>query len=315
MILLSPVALVLLAMIDVVTGKWRLPLLRLGLMAIVIALHEWYAVGLFLRIAPLRGATRTQAFERAMGTWSASLLRWCGRLLGVHVDWGDVTTLPVGRILMISRHASNVDAIIPAVLFGYLLQRPAHYVLKRELRWFPSFDLFGPPLGNYFVNRNGNTDSELDHLRGLSARVRDDGALVIFPEGTFATTATRARIRDSLERRGETQAVELTDELQSLLPPKPAGVLTLLRSRPDAHPMILAHRGLDGVAKLHGLRDNIPLREPVVIRWWSTVSPPEDPEAQVRWLQDEWRCLDRWVAAGAVDPPADRPMLRQRRQD
>ncbi len=51
--------------------------------------------------------------------------------------------------------------------FGYLLQRPAQYVLKRELRWFPSFDLFGPPLGNYFVNRNGNTDSELDHLRGL----------------------------------------------------------------------------------------------------------------------------------------------------
>ncbi len=60
--------LVLLAIIDVVTGKWRLPLLRLGLMAIVIALHEWYAVGLFLRLAPLRGAARTQALERAMGT-------------------------------------------------------------------------------------------------------------------------------------------------------------------------------------------------------------------------------------------------------
>ncbi len=94
---------------------------------------------------------------------------------------------------------------------------------------------------------------------------------------------------------GETQAVELTDELHALLPPKPAGVLTLLRSRPDAHPMILAHRGLDGVANLHGLRDNIPLREPVVIRWWSTASPPDNPEEQVRWLQDEWRCLDRWV--------------------
>lgn len=303
MILTAPVVLPALAVFDLLTGARRLPLVRVGVMAIVFALHEWYATLLYLRFGLVPGTAKIPRLQQAMGDWSGSLLDWCGRILGAEVDWGDLETMPPGRLLVLARHASNIDAIIPCVLFTKLLRRPAHYVLKRELRWFPSFDLFAPPLGNSFVERGGNTEDQLVQLEKLAHVARPDGALIIFPEGTFATPAKRERIRASLVRKGETAAVALTDELRSLLPPKPAGVLALRRARPDAAPMVLAHRGLDGVSSFAGLRSNLPLTSPIVVRWWPAAPPPAADEDQRAWLASEWRRLDRWIASGQIDPP------------
>lgn len=303
MILTAPVVLPILALIDLLTGARRLPLVRLGIMAIIFALHEWYAALLYLRFGLFPGTAKIPRLQQAMGDWSGSLLDWCGRVLGARVDWGDLDTMPPGQLLVLARHASNIDAIIPCVLFTKLLQRPAHYVLKRELRWFPSFDLFAPPLGNSFVERGRNTEDQLAQLDGLARAARPDGALVIFPEGTFATPAKRARIRASLERKGEHAAVALTDELMSLLPPKPAGVLALRRARPDAAPLVLAHRGLDGVSSWTGFRSKLPLTDPIVVRWWPTAPPPDSAVDQRDWLADEWRRLDRWIVSGQIDPP------------
>ncbi len=308
MLVLSPLVIPLLALIDIITGApRRLPLTRVGLMAVAFACHEWYAMALFLRAMTQSKEQRVTRFQEAMGTWSMSLIKWAGHTMGAKLDWGDLASMPAGHLLLLSRHASNVDAIIPSALFPQLLNRPAHYVLKRELRWFSSMDLFGPPLGNYFVSRGGNTGAELQQLRALGEHVRPQGALIIFPEGTFATPAARKKIRASLERRNETAALALTDELQALLPPKPAGVQALLRARPDARPMILAHRGLDGVASMAGMRANLPLRNPVVVRWWPTEPVPPGEDAQELWLQNEWRRLDRWVTSDSVDPPPDAP--------
>lgn len=308
MLVLSPLVLPLLALVDIITGApRRLPLTRVGMMAVAFACHEWYAMALYLRAILAPKERRLARMQEAMGAWSMSLIKWAGYTLGAKLDWGDPAAMPAGYLLLLSRHASNVDAIIPSALFPQLLNRPAHYVLKRELRWFSSMDLFGPPLGNYFVSRGGNTGIELQRLRALAENVRPEGALVIFPEGTFATPAARKRIRASLERRNETAALALTDELQALLPPKPSGVLTLLRARPDAMPMILAHRGLDGVASMAGMRANVPLRTPVVVRWWPTEPVPQGEEAQELWLQNEWRRLDRWVTSDSADPPPDAP--------
>ncbi len=310
MVILAPVVVPVLMLVDVVSGApRRLPTTRIALMVFAFACHEWYAIRLYLKVISGPRSDRTNRMQHAMGTWSMSLINWAGHTMGARIDWGDPSTMPAGHLLMLSRHASNVDAIIPATLFPLLLGRPAHYVLKRELRWITSIDLFGPPLGNYFVARGGNTEGELAQLRSLGQHVRPEGALVIFPEGTFATPAARARIRASLERRREAEALALTDELQALLPPKPSGVLALLDARPDALPMVLAHRGLDGVASFSGMRASLPLREPIVVRWWPTEAVPESDADQRRWLRDEWRRLDRWVTSGALDPPPDAPVL------
>ncbi len=303
MILFSPLVFPVLLIIDLFTAPRRLPLVRLGAMAIAFALHEWYAMGLYVRRAILPQEDRFEVMQEAMGLWSGSLLSWAGRIINAQFDWGDGASMPSGHPLVIARHASNVDAIIPASLFTNRLNRSAHHVLKAELRYAASMDLFGLPLGNYFVSRDKNTDAELVQLERLASIVQPEGGLVIFPEGTFATPESRARIRASLERKGETEAVALTDELKSLLPPKPAGVLALLRARPDAVPVVLAHRGLDNVASFQGLRDSVPLTAPVVVRWWPTAPPPDAHDEQVRWLQDEWRRADGWINSDDLDPP------------
>ena len=47
-----------------------------------------------------------------------------GRLLDVSVDWPDTSDLPSGRVVVLSRHASMIDAVIPAHLFPSRLDRP-----------------------------------------------------------------------------------------------------------------------------------------------------------------------------------------------
>lgn len=303
MVVFSPIVFPLLLLVDLITAPRRLPMVRLGAISMAFAFHEWMAVFLYLRASTRSGEDRFEFMREAMGIWTASLLRWLGLTLGAKIDWGDLDTMPSGNPLVIARHASNVDAIIPAILFARFLKRPAHHVLKEELRWAPSMDLFGPPLGNYFVSRGKDTEAELRQLERLTELVRPEGSLVIFPEGTFSTAEKRRKIRASLERKGEFEAVALTDELKALLPPKPAGVLTLLRARPDVVPMVLAHRGLDNVASFRGLWSSIPLKDPVVVRWWPTAPPPSDPAEQVRWLQDEWRRADRWVRSSDHELP------------
>lgn len=303
MVLLSPIVFPLLLLVDLFTAPRRLPLTRLGALGMTFALHEWQAVFLYVQRVWLPQDDRWEAMRDAMGIWTGSLHRWAGYITGLRFDWAESSTMPTGHPLVIARHASNIDAIIPASLFAGILDRPAHHVLKNQLRWVPSMDLFGPPLGNYFVQRGRDTKAELRQLERLASIVRPEGSLVIFPEGTFSTAETRAKVRASLVRKGETEAVALSDELAALLPPKPAGVLTLLNARPDCIPMVLAHRGLDNVASFKGLWSSLPLTEPVVVRWWPTAPPPADRDDQIRWLQDEWRRADRWIVSGDNNPP------------
>ena len=304
MVLFSPLIFPVLLLVDLFTAPRRLPLTRLGALAMVFAFHEWHAVFMYVHRAWLPQENRWDAMREAMGIWSGSLHKWAGYIGGLHFDWAEPSTMPKGHPLVIARHASNIDAIIPASLFAGILDRPAHHVLKSQLRWAPSMDLFAPPLGNYFVRRGRDTQAELRQVERLAEIVRPEGSLVIFPEGTFSTPETRAKVRASLARKGEIEAVALSDELKALLPPKPAGVLTLLNARPDCIPMVLAHTGLDNVASFKGLWQSLPLTEPVVVRWWPTAPPPTDRDDQVRWLQDEWRRADRWIASGSDELPA-----------
>ncbi|MDH3293298.1 MAG: acyltransferase, partial [Acidimicrobiia bacterium] len=129
-------------------------------------------------------------------------------------------------------------------------------------------------------------------------------ALVIFPEGTYATPTSRRRVTDSLARRVaaghlDTAVVDYARSLASLLPPKPAGTLALLSNRPDADVVILGHVGLEGVAQFRGLRRQLPLRHPVVLRWW--IHPrehlPHELDKLEAWLRHRWIELDQWVTA------------------
>ncbi len=298
---LSPIALVVLAAGDVATGRRDMPLPRLYLFGIVFVIHEWigqlWALPIWLRT--LAGRPTLSAYRRVQGWWADSLLRWTQRLLRLRIELPDPATLPSDDIIVLSRHASMIDAIVPAWIFAKLLDRQVHYVLKRELRWIPNIALYGQRLRNHFVARGGNTEAEVAAIESMAAAAEPGSGLVIFPEGTYATDASRARVMASLQRRSDQAAIANAASLVALLPAKPAGTLAMLRNRPDASVVVLGHVGLEGVAELSGLREFLPARHPVVINWW--IHPrhelPSDDEALAEWLRARWNELDDWVVA------------------
>ncbi len=302
LILLLPVIVVAGVLFDVITGRFALPTVRLALFGLVYLIHEVVgivgALGLLLR-GSFREPRDHLRLRKRQGWLLTSLLRWGQRLLAVDLDLPDPSTAPKGNTIVLSRHASMVDAVLPGHIFIEQLNRSVHYVIKNELLNSPIFDIYGLALENHFVARSSDkTTEDVTAIEQLAAEARPDSAVVIFPEGTYASKKNRDRIAASLKRKGETVALALAEELTNLLPPKPAGTLALLRHQPDATVLIVGHVGLEGVSEFSGLRSHLPSREPIVVRWWQhAVSDlPPDDEGRAAWLQDQWKRLDRWVA-------------------
>lgn len=297
-IVLTPIVLLYSLVSDLSGGRRNLPTFRLWLFLIVFVVHEWVVIPLGALLWIRGGFGRSmdrRTHSQIQGRWVGSLLTWARRLLDVEVQWPE-DEFPDGRIVVLSRHASMIDAVIPAHLFPSRLDRPVHYVLKRELMWLPSIDVFGHRLGNHFVDRSGDTEREVAAIIELIENAEANAGIVIFPEGTYATPATRAKVLASLERRNDTELVEFAKQLRFLLPPKPAGALALLQRAEDV--VIFGHVGLEGVAEFRGLRHNLPATQPVLTRAWrfQISDLPDLDDARIEWLWERWLALDAWVA-------------------
>jgi len=298
-LLLIPVALLYSLVSDLRGGRTSLPTFRLWIFSIVYILHEWFVIPLSGLLWIRGGFGRSfdiPLHSKFQGLWVGSLLKWAGRLLDVSVEWPEHQAFPEGKIVVLSRHASMIDAVLPAFLFPIRLDRPVHYVLKRELMWLPSIDIFGHRLGNHFVDRSGDTEREVAAIENLIDNAEQNAGIVIFPEGTYATPSTRRKVISSLERRGDHELAGFANQLEYLLPPKPSGALALLRRTEDA--VVFGHVGLEGVAEFKGLRHNLPATRPILTKAWSfhIADLPDLDEARIEWLRDRWLSLDAWVA-------------------
>ncbi len=304
-VLTAPIWIPLTVAADLVSRLWRFPTLRLAAFGVVYLAHQWVGITRAVEISLTSRLSRRSGLpaERdVQAWWATSLLQWAQRLLGVRFDPVDLSDLPTGSFILLSRHASMIDAVLPIVLICGHLNRYAHYVLKDELLWDPVINIFGKRLGNQFVGRGSRTDADLDGIARLADGALPDSALVIFPEGTYATDRNRRRVLASLNRKvdsGELDAevVAYAEKLDHLLPPKPAGTLALMTHRPDADIVILGHVGLEDMADVGGFRRRLPLRHPIRVRHWVHARgdvPVADLERE-DWLRRQWIELDRWI--------------------
>jgi len=290
---------------DLVSRHWRFPTLRLALFGLVYLAHQWVGVARAVEISMTSRFSRRSSLpaeREVQAWWATSLLQWANRLLGVDFDPLDLSDIPTGSFILLSRHASMVDAVLPIVLICGHLNRYAHYVLKDELLWDPVINIFGKRLGNQFIGRGSRTDAALDGIARLANGALPDSALIIFPEGTYATSRNRSRVIASLQRKvgsGElpTEVVAYAERLDHLLPPKPAGTLSLLAHRPEADVVILGHVGLEDMADLQGFRRQLPLRRPITVRYWvhARSNVPIHPHDREEWLRRQWVELDQWI--------------------
>lgn len=260
-----------------------------GLVALATA---WLGAGFGKMRRPL--LNMTFAIQQA---WAATLLAAVRRIFGMRFEVRGAETVAPGPILLLARHASIVDNLLPANLVSTPHGLRLRYVLKRELLSDPCLDVAGNRLPNYFVERGSDdTDRELQAIRQLAKGLGPDDGVLIYPEGTRFTEEKRTRALEKL-RQGEASIYARAQRLRHVLPPRPGGTLALLEATAPADVVVLAHHGLDGFAHLRDIWAGGMVDTTVQVQFWriSRRDLPATPGEQVSWLYDLWDRIDAWI--------------------
>ena len=231
------------------------------------------------------------------GWWASTLLgamRFIFRV-GLEVE-GDEVVVP-GPIILMMRHASLADTVLPSVLVLRRHGLHLRYVLKRELLWDPALDLAGNAMPNYFLDRR-STDpaAEVEHVRALGVGLGEGDGVLIYPEGTRFTPEKRERALEILRRRFP-HLVERAEALRGVLAPRLAGVLALLEAGTDV--VVCAHVGFDGLSHVKRLWQGGLVGMKIKVAFWRIPARdiPAGETERTDWLFAQWRLVDDWVGS------------------
>jgi 1-acyl-sn-glycerol-3-phosphate acyltransferase len=244
-------------------------------------------------LGPARSVELTFALQRWWAAWNFSALRF---FFSLRFEVAGSDAILPGPFLLLSRHASIIDTLLPAIYvvrpFGIKLR----YVLKKELLLDPAIDIGGNRLPNHFVDR-GSTDSEAERMAitTLAERLNADDAVLIFPEGTRFTEEKRIRYTEKLKDQPG-HVGRIAGGLRQVLPPKPGGTLALLEAS-DADVVVLMHRGLEGFARIKDIwaGDLVDSTIFIQFRRVARTEIPDEAPQRVDWLFDQWASVDDWV--------------------
>ena len=224
-------------------------------------------------------------FDTLLGLYQAKL-----RVIGLDATEGK------GPAIILSRHVSSADSLIPTKFISKVQSRPLRFIMKRELLWDPCLDIVGHRLPNVFVDRKERDDA-LGQIQALTHNLTAAEGVVLFPEGTRFTPRRQAAIRASLAKKNDQDALNLANSLQHTLPPRPAGFTALLESIPDCDLILCAHSGLEVVHDISALLSGELVGREIAIHFWraSATEVPSGPDNQTRWLNETWQAMDQKV--------------------
>ena len=262
------------------------------------------ALGAIWLTAGLPGPARERRMlERTyvvQGWWARLLFRAVTAAFGVRWSVHGTEEVAPGPVIVLMRHASIVDTLLPSVFVAAPAGLRLRYVLKRQLLRDPCLDVAGNRLPNCFVERDSDRSAEeIARVRALASDLgRGDGVL-IYPEGS---RFSRRRLSRTLAQMRESDAARAARfaALRHVLPPRRGGPLALLDAAPDADVVICAHHGLDGLARIADIwaGDLVGRCIELSFRRIPRDQVPAGPE-RIEWLDDTWEALDRWIAARA----------------
>jgi 1-acyl-sn-glycerol-3-phosphate acyltransferase len=204
-----------------------------------------------------------------------------------------------GPLFLFSRHASTLDALLPAVFVTHPYTLRLAHVMKRELLWDPCLDIVGQRTCNVFIRRgSGERDKEIELLRQLATAAGQRDGVLLFPEGTRFSPAKRARALQYLEQTKQFARLARAQRLHHVLPPHRGGALALLEARPDVDVAFLAHVGFEGTASLNDIWGGKLIGRTIRLCFWRVPSAeiPQHTEGRVEWLDAQWARVDAWTA-------------------
>jgi 1-acyl-sn-glycerol-3-phosphate acyltransferase len=251
------------------------------------------------REAWLRGAT-----WRLQQRWAGALFGAARALFRIRVEVSGDEAVEPGPVLVLVRHASIVDTLLPANLIARPHGIRLRYVLKRELLADPCLDVAGRRLPNYFVRRGTGEALEVERVRELARGLDPEDGVLIYPEGTRFTAARRERAIARIASRDPQRAAR-AERLRHLLPPRLGGVLALLEGAPEADVLVVAHHGLEGLRSIgeiwRGGLVGLVLRVRIVRI--PRLEVPRDVAGRADWLHGIWEDVDEWLSRVETSPP------------
>ena len=146
---------------------------------IVAAFLTWLLSGVWA------GASRARYLRwnlQVHTAWASALFWGASRIFGFRLQVEGQEVLEGSPFLLLIRHVSNADTLMPAVI----VQIPLRYVIKRELLWDPCIDIVG--------SRLHTSNRRLRDLRSAvvcASRVRYSRASSSSP---FRSARTRSRV-------------------------------------------------------------------------------------------------------------------------
>lgn len=227
--------------------------------------------------------------------WARSVLGAVRSIYGISVE-GTGTDALDPPFVLVARHSSIIDNLLPAWFISGPHRTHIRYVMKSELLWDPCLDVAGHRLRNHFIERGkGASEEELSALGRLAADLGENEGLLIYPEGTRSTPDRRAGALARLRSSGGRLA-EMAAQFRAVMPPKPSGLHAILEST-GAEVLVMAHRGLDGLAKLSDLWHGGLTGARVEVAFWriSRSQIPSGKTEQAEWLYRLWTQIDGWV--------------------
>lgn len=235
---------------------------------------------------------------RVQTRWAYALYAAVRSLFGLRfVVTGDEVIGEAVRPVILVRHTSIVDSLLPTIFVTRAHGLRLRFVLKRELLEDPCLDVAGSRLPNHFVARaRDQTGDDLLAIRALAAGLAADEGALIYPEGTRFTAAKRERALRGLALDAPA-LLEAARGLEHLLPPKPAGVAALLDGAPTADVIFMAHDGLEGFASVSDVWSGALVGRTVRVHMWRVARAdiPDEARARTKWLYREWQRMDAWL--------------------
>jgi 1-acyl-sn-glycerol-3-phosphate acyltransferase len=244
------------------------------------------------RQAALQGMTL-----RLQRAWAGALFGAVRALFGLRLEVAGDDAIAPGPVIVLVRHASILDNLLPAALVTRRHGIRLRYVLKRELLADPCLDVAGRRLPNYFVRRGTGEAVELERMRQLARGLGRDEGVLIYPEGTRFTPERRARAIARIAARDPESAAR-AERLRHLLPPRFGGVGALLDGAPDADVLIVAHHGFDGLRLVSDIWRGglVGLLVRVRVTRVPRSAVPAGSAERAEWLYDLWQGIDDWLA-------------------
>lgn len=231
--------------------------------------------------------------------WCRSHLAGIGRLFGVAIETEGLEQAGPGPVLILIRHASIIDNLLPDALAGHAHGLGLRFVLKRELEMLPVFDIGARWVPTNFVRRgSGDTAAEVATLRRLAHEMGPDEAILLYPEGTRYTPAKLARAQEVVAER-QPHLAPLAAQLRNVLPPRLGGPLALLEEGRGIDVVFCAHAGLDGFEYISDIWRGGLVGTTIRVRFWRVPAAeiPVGEQERTEWLYAQWQALDDWVGS------------------